>query len=162
MIALVSIGLPIRLPQFLVSSDDRIEDYSFVNFEPIQKEVGSDCRPTSGRALPDWKEGSFQLPFFIDVGLRLFPSEDLAGGHRPHGPLSMLFAYPHQTELEAYPFSTNRVRKLFQARTTRSDQQADSLASLLHTVCGSQRAGGPGQRAAHKRASLQARPWLIG
>jgi hypothetical protein len=42
MIALVSIGLPIRLPQFLVSSDDRIEDYSFVNFEPIQREVGSD------------------------------------------------------------------------------------------------------------------------
>jgi hypothetical protein len=31
--------------------------------------------------LPVWKEGSFQLPFFVDVGLRLFPSEDLAVGH---------------------------------------------------------------------------------
>jgi hypothetical protein len=59
------------------------------------------ARPLTGADFRNWKEGSFQLPFFIDVGLRRFPFEDLAVGHRPHGALRMLFAWPQQTELEA-------------------------------------------------------------
>jgi hypothetical protein len=40
------------------------------------------ARRLTGVHVRIWKEGSFQLPFFfIDVGLRLFPSEDLAVGH---------------------------------------------------------------------------------
>jgi hypothetical protein len=50
------------------------------------------ARPLTGAHFRNWKEGSFQLPFFIDVGLRLFLFEDLAVGHRPRGALRMLFA----------------------------------------------------------------------
>ena len=47
------------------------------------------AQPLTGAHFRNWKEGSFQLPFFVDVGLRLFSFEDLAVGHRPHGALGM-------------------------------------------------------------------------